>query len=78
MNKSDSAERRIISTEENVGIADVFEFKNIDAIHAISIRMNSGPTLIIKTKDIRKNIWWVGYWSDTLRAQPLKNPPTYE
>ena len=78
LNKSDYSYHRIVSTTEMLGIADLFEFKNIEAIHTIRIRMNSGPELLINTNDKDKNIWWVGYWSDTLRAQALRNPPTYE
>jgi hypothetical protein len=78
LNENNISERKIITTEESLGLADVFQLKNIDSIYSINIRMNSGPILSIRTVNSEKNIWRIGFWSDTLRAQPLRSPPMYE
>ncbi|ADR23415.1 hypothetical protein MATR_27350 [Marivirga tractuosa] len=78
LNTKKTSERKIITTEDMLALADVFEFKNIEAIHSIKIRMNSGPILSINTENNEKNIWRVGFWSDTLRALPLRSPPIYD
>jgi hypothetical protein len=78
LNANKTSIRKIITTEDMLSLADVFEFNDIESLHSIKIRMNSGPALLINTKTKEKNIWWVGFWSDTLRAQPYRNAPIYD